>query len=63
MHDVEFFSEPDSPILEMLQQHLLSNSQAQDEMIYLNSVGADNEAMYFMASSLLTIETQSVSQH
>lgn len=63
MSPVEFLSEADSPILNMLQTHLLASNQDQDEMIYLNSVGAENEAMYFMASSLLTIETQSMTQH
>jgi len=63
MPPVEFLSEPDSPLIDMLHKHLVSNSSLHDEMIYLNSVGADNEAMYFMASSLLSIETQSMTQH
>lgn len=56
METLEFSSTLDSPVLEMLHTHLSSSTE--DQMIYLNYGETGDEALYFMSSSLLAIETE-----
>lgn len=59
----EFITQPDSPILKMLNNHLTSDDASQNELMYLNSAGAGNDAVYFMSASLLCVETESINRH
>jgi hypothetical protein len=54
MGTVEFYADPNAPVLDMLRDHL--DSPKQDELIYLNY--GDDDTVYFMSSKLLSIETE-----
>lgn len=56
MEVLEFYSEPSSPVLDMLQGHLASN--AEQQLVYLNYGADDDDTIYFMSSDLLAIETK-----
>lgn len=61
MDTLEFCSEPDSPILVMLQNHLAKESvsaDSPDELIYLNYDENQTDTLYFMSSTLRAIETE-----
>lgn len=56
MNTIEFLSPVDSPVLEMLKTHIAGGLQ--DELIFLNYGETGNEALYFMSSSLMALETE-----
>lgn len=58
MDMLEFLAPIDSPILDMLQSNLVQTDN--DELIYLNYGETGNEALYFMSSRLLSLETERV---
>ena len=55
---MEFYSDPQSPVLDMLQEHLVNNET--DQLLFLNCGEQGTETVYFMSSSLLGINTSPV---
>ena len=55
---MEFYSDPQSPVLDMLQDHLVNNET--DQLLFLNCGEQGTETVYFMSSSLLGINTSPV---
>lgn len=62
MDIIEFLSPTDSPVLGMLRTHMARSAEpnVNDELVYLNYGEAGSEALYFMSSSLMTLETELV---
>jgi hypothetical protein len=63
MDDLEFYSEPDSAVIDMLQTHIANsaiNRETNDEMIYLNYGEGEDDALYFMTSTLKGMEIQPI---
>jgi hypothetical protein len=61
MDMLEFYADPSSPVLDMLQSHLVNIEQ--DELIYLNYGDNENDTLYFMSSDLLAMETEPANQY
>lgn len=61
MDTLEFYADPESPILDMLRTNLLSTDQ--DQLMFLNYGEDDNDTLYFMSSDLLAIEIEPAVNH
>lgn len=53
---IEFVAAENSPVLDLLRNCLAHDSRLPDEMVYLNYGESGSDGLYFMASSLVTLE-------
>jgi len=61
MDVVEFYADPNSPVLEMLRTNLVDSTQ--DQLLYLSYGEEEHDTLYFMSSSLLAMEVKLAEQH
>ena len=57
LQPVEFVTEPDSPVLNMLQQAMQAGNRSLDRLLYIDLQDEDVSALYFMASDLTGVDT------
>ncbi len=57
MSPLTFLSEPDSPLIELLETTLQNQSQNPGELVYLECAGSEMSSFYFRAGDLLAVET------
>lgn len=62
MEPFEFLTEVDNPIIEVLNDALLTRSEAPEELVYLYCGEPENSAIYFPAGDLLAVETGRLTQ-
>lgn len=58
---LEFLVEQDNPVIETLNDALVNQSQAPNELVYLYCGESENAAIYFPAGDLLAVETNRLS--